>query len=120
MAILTINGVAVATPKTMSVTISDLSSSESGRTLAGKMQKDVIAKKLTLDLWNGLVWNGMMHLNCYGNRKKYLYECKISRPESRKLCYEKQCMLGTEKLQALSLVNGKEKWEGISFTLIEQ
>ena len=118
MAILTINGVAVATPKTLSVTISDLSSSESGRTLAGKMQKDVIAKKITLDLeWPCLEWDDASNLLTEIEKNVFM---SVRYPDPKEKYVTKIMYVGDRKAPALSLVNGKEKWEGISFTLIEQ
>ena len=119
MAVLTINGVAVATPKVLSVTISDLSSEETGRTLSGKMQKDVVAKKTTLDLeWPCLDWAETSQLLTELENNIFM---SVRYPDPKLGSYVTKTMyVGDRIAPALMLENGKEKWEGISFTLIEQ
>lgn len=53
-----INGIVIASPTSVSWSMADLSSSESGRsTRNGKMTKDVIAQKRTLSfVWTNLSW----------------------------------------------------------------
>ena len=119
MAILTINGVAVAAPNSMSISISDLSSEETGRNLAGKMQKDVIARKTTLDLeWPCLNWSETSELLTEIEKSIFM---SVRYPDPKAGNYVTKTMyVGDRKAPALCLVDGKEKWEGISFTLIEQ
>lgn len=58
MARFKINGVAYPAPSSASYKLADLSSDESGRDLSGKMHKDVIAKKRTLDCsWTTLTFS---------------------------------------------------------------
>lgn len=52
-----VNGVTVPAPDNYEQTISDLTTPKSGRTLDGKMHKNVVATKSSIPLkWSGLDW----------------------------------------------------------------
>lgn len=53
-----VSGISVPVPDNYSQVITDLSSEETGRTLDGKMHKDVVAVKTSTPLeWSKLEWN---------------------------------------------------------------
>jgi hypothetical protein len=52
-----INGIATKTPSSCEWSVEDVSSEESGRTLSGKMEKDIVAQKRTLKVkWSAMSW----------------------------------------------------------------
>lgn len=119
MAILRIEGIAMPDPMELTVNSFDLSSSESGRTLAGKMNKDIIARKVTLALkWNTLNWSDTSKLLSAVESKVYL---QVTYPDPKLGVYTtKEMYVGDRTSPAITLVNGKEYWQGISFDLIER
>lgn len=119
MSVLTINGVAVANPAEMTVGIHDLSSAESGRTQSGKMQKDVIARKTDLNLvWNALTWQETSKLLKAVESSVYL---TVQYPDPKEGEYVTKTMyVGDRTAPALMLVDGREYWGNISFSLIER
>lgn len=119
MAVLKIGGVAMPAPSDMTVGRFDLSSSEAGRTQDGKMQKDIVARKVKLTLsWNALDWTDCSVLLNAVETAAFL---DVTYPDPKAGTYlTKKMYVGDRTAPALTLVNGKEKWEGISFDLIEQ
>lgn len=119
MAILTIGGVAVANPSDFKVSRVDFSSAETGRTQRGKMIKDIVARKVTLDCqWNTLSWSATSALLTAVEASEFL---EVIYPDPKEGTYvTKIFYVGDRNAPALMLADGKEYWGGISFTLIEQ
>lgn len=120
MAVLKINNVIMPTPNKLTVARSDLSSSESGRTLAGKMLKDIVATKTTISCsWSVLNWEECsILLSAVESTGAFM---NVTYPDPKTGNYAtKTCYVGDRTAPALQLLNGKEMWEGVAFDFIEQ
>jgi len=119
MALLVVNGVALPDPSDLKVNISDLSSEESGRLLDGTMVKDVVARKVQIDVsWNTLSWEDVSTLLTAVESSIFL---TVVYPDPKVGSYQtKTFYVGDRSAPAVWLANGKEYWGGVSFTFIEQ
>lgn len=119
MAILKINGSSVPNPSEFSISYVDFSSSEAGRTQTGKMVKDVIAKKVSLQCkWNTLNWTDASTLLQAVEDEIFM---TVRYPDAKAGGYiTKTFYVGDRSAPAIMLANGKEYWDGISFSFIER
>lgn len=114
-----IDGVEIPFPSSFTVNIEDISSKDSGRILNGDAYKDIVATKVTLEMsWQVLKWEECASiLNAVEGKD----EMEVTYPDPRipfvyttKLFY-----VGGRKNPALSLIDGKVRWRGTAFNLIQ-
>lgn len=111
-----INGVAIATPKTFEVTISDLDG-ESNRNTNGDLIRDRIAVKRKLNL----EWGPLSQSECSILLKaiKDVF-FQVTYPDPMDGVITKTMYVGDRTSPAYSVINGVVKWSGIKFNLIER
>lgn len=119
MALLTVNGVELPDPSDLKVNISDLSSEESGRLQNGEMVKDLVARKIQIDVsWNTLTWEQTSIILSSVEQSIFL---TVVYPDPKVGSYQtKTFYVGDRSAPAVWLANGKEYWGGVSFTFIEK
>lgn len=113
-----IDGIAIPTPSTYEYNIEDLSSEETGRTLDGKMHKDVVATKDTYQCsWRLLSWeDAATLLNAVDGKTKVRFTHADPRVPNQWITGD--FYIGARQGGALDLSDGKRNWKGISFTFI--
>ena len=114
-----IDGVVIATPSTFDANFEDISSAQTGRTMDGKMHKDVIAVKASYDCrWNLLDWSDCANLlNAVDGKAKVAFTHPDPRVKDQFIT--KDFYIGSRKAPTLTLVNGRERWAGTAMTFIE-
>lgn len=113
---LKINGVAIATPKTFEVTISDLDG-ESNRNANGDLIRDRIAVKRKLNC----EWGPLSQSECSTLLKavKDVF-FQVTYPDPELDVVTKTMYVGDRTSPAYSVINGVVKWSGIKFNLVER
>ena len=113
---LKINGVAIATPKTFEVTISDLDG-ESNRNANGDLIRDRIAVKRKLNC----EWGPLSQSECSTLLKavKDIF-FKVTYPDPELGVVTKTMYVGDRTSPAYTVINGVVKWSGFKFNLIER
>ena len=111
-----INGVAIATPKTFEVTISDLDG-ESNRNANGDLIRDRIAVKRKLNC----EWGPLSQNECSTLLKavKDIF-FQVTYPDPALGVVTKTMYVGDRTSPVYSVINGVVKWSGIKFNLIER
>lgn len=111
-----INGVAIATPKTFEVTISDLDG-ESNRNANGDLIRDRIAVKRKLNC----EWGPLSQNECSTLLKavKDIF-FQVTYPDPELGVVTKTMYVGDRTSPVYSVINGVVKWSGIKFNLIER
>ena len=114
-----INGIEIPFPSAFTVNIEDISSKDSGRILNGDAYKDIIATKVTLECsWQVLKWDECAAiLNAIDGKA----EIEVTYPDPRiPFVYTTRLFyVGSRKNPALSLRDGKVRWKGTAFNLIQ-
>lgn len=114
-----INGVTVPIPDNYNMVIADLSSDESGRTLDGKMHKDIIGVKVSIPFtWESLEWSVAATLcNAVDGKSSITVEyIDIRNPYTMT---SKKVYIGDRSAEPVSFgTDGKVYWK-VSFSEIE-
>lgn len=114
-----VNGISVPIPDNYSQVISDLSSAEAGRNLAGVMQKDVIAVKTSIPLeWQYMEWKLAAELAkaVDGKNKITVAYMDVRNPYAMT---EKEVYIGDRNFEPLEFdSDGKVYWS-VKFSEIE-
>lgn len=114
-----VDGVWIPTPSTFEVGIADISSDESGRDLSGTMHKDIVATKRTLKcVWSLLDWDKTAQILGAVDGKA-TFNFSYPDPMYPNVTTTKVCYVGDRSAPAYTLVEGKERWKGLSFNIIE-
>ena len=118
---LTINGVKIATPSKFTITLNDLDSEETGRSLDGNLHRDVIGTNFrTIDLeWKTMTRNELQTLLSQVSNKTFtvVYYDPIQDTRISKIMYA-----GNRKIDMYNYVLGKDGtpiWTDISVSLIQ-
>lgn len=118
---LTINGVTIATPSKFTITLNDLDSEETGRSLDGNLHRDVIGTNFrTIDLeWKTMTRNELQTLLAQVSNKTFtvVYYDPIQDTRISKIMYA-----GNRKIDMYNYVLGKDGspiWTDISVSLIQ-
>lgn len=118
---LTINGVKIATPSKFTITLNDLDSEETGRSLDGNLHRDVIGTNFrTIDLeWKTMTRNELQTLLAQVSNKTFtvVYYDPIQDTRISKIMYA-----GNRKIDMYNYVLGKDGspiWTDISVSLIQ-
>ena len=113
---LKINGVAIATPKTVEVTVSDLDG-ESERNANGQLIRDRIAVKRKINLeWPPLTQNESSKLL---NAVSDVF-FTVTFPDPELGIITKTMYVGDRTTPAYSCINGVIKWNGLKMNFIER
>ena len=113
---LKINGVAIATPKTVEVTVSDLDG-ESERNANGQLIRDRIAVKRKFNLeWPPLTQNESSKLL---NAVSDVF-FTVTFPDPELGIITKTMYVGDRTTPAYSCINGVIKWNGLKMNFIER
>lgn len=111
-----INGVAIATPKTFEVTISDLDG-ESNRNANGELIRDRIAIKRKLNLeWPPLIQSEISTLL---NATSSVF-FTVTFPDPQLGVITKTMYVGDRTAPAYQYINEEVKWSGLKLNLIEK
>lgn len=114
-----IGGVKIKTPSSLRWGLQDLSSNDSGRTLDGKMHKDLVAQKRKLECtWDNLTKEEASTLLQAVNASVYLsitYPDPMSGRDETRTFY-----VGDRSAPFKSWTVGKKIFESISFNFIER
>lgn len=114
---LSINGVAVATPKVFEVQISDLDG-ETNRNAKGELLRDRIAIKRKINLeWGPLNDNEISTI--LKAVKDVFFEVEFPDPEEGKIL-EKTMYVGDRTAPMYNYNNGDPKWTGLKMNFIEK
>lgn len=113
-----INGVAIPTPSDYGFDIEDLSSEQSGRTLDGKMHKDVIdVKDYYTCTWKTLSWtDAAALLKLVDGKTKVSLTYLDPRFPNQLLIHD--FYVGKRSGKANNLNNAKSTWKDITFQFI--
>lgn len=113
-----IDGVAIPTPSTYKFGLEDLSSEETGRTLDGKMHKDVVDDKDRYEcVWKKLSWeDAALLLNLVNKKSSFLFTYADPRYPNQWLT--NKFYVGERSTVAMNLTDEKNTWSNISFTFI--
>lgn len=113
---LKINGVAIATPKTFEVTISDLDG-ESNRNTNGDLIRDRIAVKRKLNC----EWAPLSQDEC-SNLLKAVKDVffQVTYPDPELGMATKTMYVGDRTSPVYSVKNGVARWRGVKFNLVER
>lgn len=113
-----INGVAIPTPSTYEFNVEDLSSEATGRTLDGKMHKDVVAVKDTYSCtWKKLSWqDAATLLNAINAKSEFSLTYVDPRQPNRWLT--NKFYVGARTGAALNIDDPERTWSNISFKFI--
>lgn len=118
MDILTVNGTVVPSPAELTVGRFDLSSENSGRTMDGKMVKDIISKKSRLSLkWNTLSWESTKLL-LDTIEAKVTFSVRYPDPKEGRFV-TKTMYVGDRTVPSVMVKNGRLYWGNISMEFIE-
>lgn len=114
-----IDGVEIPTPSSFTAGIEDISSSDTGRTMDGIMHKDVIAVKATYDCsWQLLNWDDCARiLNAVDGKSRVQFT--YPDPRVPNVFVTGDFYVGKRSAPAYVLVDGKERWKGVSFSFVE-
>lgn len=121
MALLTIDGVGIPDPSSLVVDSMDLSSEESGRLLNGTMEIDYVTTKRTVAVkYPAVPWSVASTILKSVKVTPIKTTFSVRYPDPEEGTYVTKTMyVGDKSSTAVTLVSGKEYWDGISFTLIE-
>lgn len=119
MALLTIDGVAVADPKQFTVEGNNIHTEDSGRTQTGKADITIVAvKRKLICVWSALTWKEASKLLSAIEGKTYF---KVTYPDPKAGKYTtKEFYVGDRSAPSVFMVDGKETWQGIAFNFIER
>jgi hypothetical protein len=114
-----INGVAIPTPTEYTFDVEDLSSQNTGRTLDGRMHKDVVAVKDTYTCtWKKLSWQDAADLlNAINAKEQFTFTHADPRVPGTFITGE--YYVGKRSSVALNLRDDKNTWKDIKFTFIQ-
>lgn len=113
---ISINGVAIATPKTFEATISDLDG-ESNRNADGELIRDRIAVKRKLNLeWGPLTQAETQTLLSAVSSVFFT----VTFPDPMSGVVTKTMYVGDRTAPAYQYVNGEVKWQGLKMNFIEK
>ena len=120
MAILYVNNTAVKTPSVMSFGIYDISEPDSGRDLSGKMWKNTICQKRTIELewWNPSAADTATILTLFQSNE--YFDVKYYDPTNSTAMTEKKFYLGDRSIPVKQWTTNNKRYEKISFSIIEQ
>lgn len=120
MSIISINGTPIHDPKEFSVTIQDFDSESSGRgnTADGKMFRERITTKLKIEL-NFPPLNMSEMSTILQSISPVFVTVTFPNPYTGTID-TKSMYAGDKVIPMYSCINGVVKWEGLSFSLIEQ
>lgn len=111
-----INGVAIATPKTFEVTVSDLDG-ESNRNAKGEMIRDRIAVKRKINLeWGPLIQS---EISIILNAVSSVF-FTVEFPDPQLGLIAKTMYVGDRTSPAYSYIDNKIKWQGLKMNFIEK
>lgn len=113
-----IDGVAIPTPSTYTFDVEDLSSEKTGRTLDGKMHKDVVAVKDSYTCtWKSLSWADTAKLlKAVNGKSKFSFTHADPREPNDVVTHD--FYVGKRSSVALNLRDPKNTWHDISMTFI--
>lgn len=113
---LSINGVAIATPKSFQVDIQDLDG-ESNRNAQGDMIRDRIATKRKLECeWGPLTQNEIQILLSAVSSVFFT----VTFPDPQLGMVTKTMYVGDRTAPAYQYINGEVKWQGLKMNFIEK
>lgn len=113
---ISINGVAIATPKTFEATVSDLDG-ESNRNADGELIRDRIAVKRKLNLeWGPLTQSEIQTLLSAVSSVFFT----VTFPDPMSGVVTKTMYVGDRTAPAYQYVNGEVKWQGLKMNFIEK
>lgn len=113
---ISINGVAIATPKTFEATVSDLDG-ESNRNADGELIRDRIAVKRKLNLeWGPLTQAETQTLLSAVSSVFFT----VTFPDPMSGVVTKTMYVGDRTAPAYQYVNGEVKWQGLKMNFIEK
>ena len=113
---ISINGVAIATPKTFEATVSDLDG-ESNRNANGELIRDRIAVKRKLNLeWGPLTQSETQTLL---NSVSSVF-FTVTFPDPMSGVVTKTMYVGDRTAPAYQCINGEVKWQGLKMNFIEK
>lgn len=113
---ISINGVAIATPKTYEATVTDLDG-ESNRNANGELIRDRIAVKRKLNLeWGPLTQSEIQTLL---NAVSSVF-FTVTFPDPMSGMVTKTMYVGDRTAPAYSFINGQVKWQGLKMNFIEK
>ena len=113
---LSINGVAIATPKTFEATVSDLDG-ESNRNANGELIRDRIAVKRKLNLeWGPLSQSEIQTLL---NAVSSVF-FTVTFPDPQSGVITKTMYVGDRTAPAYQYIDGEVKWQGLKMNFIEK
>lgn len=120
MDVFKIDGVEIPFPTSFTVNIQDISSKEAGRLNNGDGYKDIVATKVTLEVfWQVLKWGeAALILNAVDNKEEF--EVTYPDPRIPFVYTTKSFYVGDRKNPAYSLEEGKVRWKGISFNFVQK
>ena len=113
---LSINGVAIATPKTFEATVSDLDG-ESNRNANGELIRDRIAVKRKINLeWGPLTQTEIQTLL---NAVSSVF-FTVTFPDPQSGVITKTMYVGDRTAPAYQYIDGEVKWQGLKMNFIEK
>ena len=120
MAYLMVEGVAVKTPSSFTPKIQDISNPDSGRTLDGKMHKNMLTSKITIDLeWTMISpADAAAILNAF--ESKEYFNVTYWDPRNANSQVTRNFYLGDREIPVQQWVVGNERYESLAFTIIER
>lgn len=118
MAILTINGAGIPDPSKLEVTVTDITSDNSGRNAAGDMLLDKIAQKIQLACtWNWLTNTQIAQLLTAVDTLYFT----VAYPDPKSGTVQTKTMyVGDRSAPIYNIQNGVPGWSGVSMNLIEK
>jgi hypothetical protein len=118
MSILSINGSPIPDPSKLEMTISDISSGNSGRNAAGDLLKDKIAQKVSLSC----SWSWLTNVQCSQllNAVDPIY-FSVTYPDPKEgTTLTKTMYVGDRTAPVYWVQNGVPGWQGVAMDLIEK
>ena len=114
-----IDGVAIPAPSIFKASIADFSSDQSGRDMTATAHKDVVATKRSMDCeWSLLNWyDTSLILDLLDGKENFLFS--YPDPQYPDKTTIKRCYVGDRTAPAYTLVEGRERWKGLAFSVIE-
>ena len=113
---LSINGVAIATPKTFEVAVSDLDG-ESNRNANGELIRDRIAVKRKINLEWGPLSQGEIQTLLNAVSSVFF---TVTFPDPMSGVVTKTMYVGDRTAPAYQYINGEVKWQGLKMNFIEK
>ena len=115
-----IDGVAIPTPTEYTFSVEDLSSERTGRTVDGKMHKDVVAVKDSYTCkWKRLSWeDAATLLNAVDGKQRVSFTHADPRRPNTMVTYDFYIGERTSVAGVLKDATGGSRWENIGMTFI--